>query len=436
MASDATPGALSTWLARLESRSGAGRRLGEVRAVADRLGVGRPGQATVLVAGTNGKGSVVAFLERLLLAQGKTVGATISPHLHTFNERIRLNGTVASDPDIVDALTAVEAARDDCALSYFDHATLAALLLMRRARVDVAVLEAGLGGRLDAVNIVDANLTIITNVALDHQRQLGGTRERIGAEKAGVLRRHTPVVVGEAAPPTTVLERADALCAPIRLAGRDFGHSPNRLWLAGGEQPITFAYDDDHAVASANATIALQASALIGALPTQAHVHSAGLAAKNPGRFEVAQRGERTWVLDGAHNPAAARFLAGQLRARFRGRPLAAIVGCLAEKNIVGIIQPLRPLVGILAYADTTPPRGQPAAAMRRAAADPSAIAGPFDAVVERVEAQIPSNSVILVCGSFELIERMRVRLHLDAARPSERGDCASSLANRWAAAG
>ncbi len=436
MASDAAPVDLSAWLARLEARPLAARRLSAVRAVAERLGVLRPAGAVVVVAGTNGKGSVVAFLERLLLAQGNTVGTTTSPHLHAFNERIRIGGAAASDAQIADALAAVEAARHDQALTYFDHATLAALLLICRAKVDVAVLEAGLGGRLDAVNVVDAQVTVITNVGLDHERQLGRTRELIGAQKAGVLRRRTPAVVGEPWPPAPVLDRAAALAAPIRLAGRDFGHSPGRLWLAGVKRPVAFAYDDDRAVAPANAAIALQASALLGATPTQAQVRKAALMASNPGRFEVLQSGERSWVLDVAHNPAAARFLADQLRSRFGGRTLAAIVGCLAEKNIVGISQPLRPLLETLAYADTLPPRGQSALAMRRAAGDPNAIAGPLDAVVELVEAQSPPNGVILVCGSFDLIERMRARLHLDAAHPPKRRDFASSLAARRAAAG
>ena len=182
MGIEASTPALAAWLARLEARPSTRRGdLRALRAVSDRVGVRPPAPAVVVVAGTNGKGSTVAFLEQLLLATGRTVGTTTSPHMHVFNERVRLNGRCAEDAALVDALAAVESARAGTQLSYFDHATLAALVVIGEARPDVAVLEVGLGGRLDAVNVVDADVAVITNVGLDHQRQLGCTRESIAA---------------------------------------------------------------------------------------------------------------------------------------------------------------------------------------------------------------------------------------------------------------
>ena len=421
--------ALAAWLARLEARSPSRRSdLRDLRAIADRLGARAPAPASVVVAGTNGKGSTVAFLEALMLACGRSVATTTSPHLHRFNERVRVNGRCAANAALVNALEAVEFARAGVALSYFDHATLTALLLIARARPDVAILEVGLGGRLDAVNVVDADVAVVTNIGLDHQRQLGCTREAIATEKAGVARRAQPLVIGETSPPATLLAAARALRAPVRLAGRDFGHGKGRLWLREGPAPGTgegcaeFPYTAG-AVDAENAATALQGAALLGHAPTPETVAAAAATVANPGRFEIVRRGERVWVLDVAHNPAAARFLAKRLRVCFRGRFLAAVVGCMAEKDAAGIVAPLKPLLGELAFADTRPPRGQSARALRRAAGEPTAFVGSLAAALAHVEGRSPPNSVILACGSFDLIERMRVRLHLVApqARRSHR---------------
>ena len=418
MGIEASTPALAAWLARLEARPSTRRGdLRALRAVSDRVGVRPPAPAVVVVAGTNGKGSTVAFLEQLLLATGRTVGTTTSPHMHVFNERVRLNGRCAEDAALVDALAAVESARAGTQLSYFDHATLAALVVIGEARPDVAVLEVGLGGRLDAVNVVDADVAVITNVGLDHQRQLGCTRESIAAEKAGVARRGRPLVVGEPAPPAPLLATARTLQAPVYLAGRDFGHDNAHLWLRDRRGHVQFPYADA-TVDSENGATALQAASLLGGAPTAAAVTAAATAA-NPGRLEIIRRGERVWVLDVAHNPAAAGFLANQLRLRFRDRSLAGVVGCMADKDAAGIVAPLKPLLRNLAFADTATPRGQSAHALRCAANEPTAFAGSLAAALEHVLAHSPPNGVILVCGSFDLIERMRVRLHLVATQGS-----------------
>ena len=407
------PNTLAEWLVHIgvEHPKGVLRGLAGVREVAGRLGVLPPAPQTIVVAGTNGKGSTTLFAEQLLLADGRRVGATVSPHVHRFNERIRLNGQTAEDADVVAALETVERHRGATELSYFEYAILAALVAIRRAEVDVAVLEVGLGGRLDAVNAVDADVAVITNIALDHQEYLGDDRERIGREKAAIMRRHMPVVVGEPEPPATVLAHAAALNAPLHLAGVAFGHTEGALWLANDDgRHQRFDYTA-HGIAPANAATALQAVALAGCELRQCHVDAAA-ATRNPGRFEVAKRLHRTWVLDVAHNPAAAGFLAQQVQRRFPNGRIAAVVGCLTDKDIAGIVRTLRPLVQSIAYVDTLPPRGRSAADNRAAAQDPSARVGSLEDVLAEL-APKPSVDVVLVLGSFDVVERAREWLQL-----------------------
>lgn len=408
------PATLAEWLQRIgvERPKGA-RDLAGVREVATRLGVLPPAPATIVVAGTNGKGSTVLFAEQLLLAAGRRVGATVSPHVHRFNERIRIGGEAAADADIVAAFETVDRCRGGTTLSYFEYAILAALVAIRRAAVDVAVLEVGLGGRLDAVNAVDADVAVVTSIALDHEAYLGNDRERIGMEKAGIMRRRRPVVIGETNPPATVLARAADLKAPVHLAGKAFGHGKDELWLASGGRLRRYEYAAV-AVAGANAATALQAAALVGGAFSQQHVDQAATTA-NPGRFEVVAREGRTFVLDVAHNPAGASFLAAQIRRCFAGQRVAAIIGCLEDKDAAGIVAPLRPLTASRAYVDTVAPRGRSGAACRAAAGDGDAFAGSLaDALA--ATAQAPGNDVILVLGSFDVVERVRQWLRLSGS--------------------
>lgn len=410
----ASPATLEDWLRRIgtEQPRGVLRGLVGVREIATRLGVLPPAARTIVVAGTNGKGSTTLFAEQLLLAAGHRVGATVSPHVHAFNERIRLDGEAARDAAIVAAFEIVERHRREIELSYFEYAILAALVAIRGANVDVAVLEVGLGGRLDAVNAVDADVAVITSIALDHQAYLGDDREQIGREKAGILRHGRPVVLGEEVPPASVLERAAALEAPVRQAGQAFGCDEDSLWLAADAGRRTFRYAAGH-IAPINAATALAAASLIEPALAQGHVDQAA-ATPNPGRFEIAVRAGKTWVLDVAHNPAAAEFLAQQVRQRFPHRRLGAVVGCLEDKDVAGIVAPLRPLVRAVSYVDTLPPRGRSGAASREAAGDPRAFAGSLPEALARAARQ-PSYDVILLLGSFDVVERARRWLGLSA---------------------
>ncbi|MDE0419851.1 MAG: Mur ligase family protein [Gammaproteobacteria bacterium] len=401
----------SAWLDRVgaEHPRGVERGLDHVRIVADRLGVLPPAGKSIVVAGTNGKGSTAAFAEHLLLAAGQSVGTTTSPHLHRFNERIRLDGAEVDDGAIVGAFESIAAGRGEIDLSYFEYATLAALLVMSRRSLDSAVLEVGLGGRLDAVNVVDADVAVITTIALEHQEYLGDTRELIGAEKAGVMRVGKPVVCGDPDPPGSIVDRVRELGAPLLMAGRDFGHEGGEVWFRspGGQQRhVRLA---SSAVDSINAATAVQAVASAGFELTQRAVVEACRSVRNPGRLEILKRGGLTWILDVAHNPHGANFLRDRLRARFAGRTIRAVVGCLADKDVRGIVGPLRPLVAEFAYADTRSARGRSGSELRAAVDDLPAFAGALDDAVDHLRTRCDNDrDVILVFGSFDVVERVR----------------------------
>ncbi|MEG3158248.1 bifunctional folylpolyglutamate synthase/dihydrofolate synthase, partial [Lysobacter zhanggongensis] len=219
---------LVEWLAYIERQHPRSIEMGlkRVRQVAASLGLGRPARRVVTVGGTNGKGSTVAFIEAIAREAGWRVGAYTSPHLLAYNERVRVDGIEADDAALVDAFEAVERARGDVALTYFEYGTLAALWLFERADLDLAILEVGLGGRLDATNLVDPDVAVITTVDLDHQEWLGGDREAIGFEKAGIARAWKPLVLGDDDPPSSVLRHAYAIGASAVRMGCDFFFDP------------------------------------------------------------------------------------------------------------------------------------------------------------------------------------------------------------------
>ena len=219
-----TERSLGEWLAYLEQLHPSAIDMGleRSREVAQRLGLGKPAPLVVTVTGTNGKGSTCAFLASLIAAQGQRVGVYSSPHLLRYNERVLLDGREASDEELCQAFAAVEAARGEISLTYFEMGTLAAFWLFERAQLDAVVLEVGLGGRLDAVNLVDADLALITSIGLDHADWLGDTRESVAFEKAGIMRAGMPALCGDLDPPQPLLEQAVTLDTPLFLRGRDY----------------------------------------------------------------------------------------------------------------------------------------------------------------------------------------------------------------------
>ena len=399
------------WLERVgrEIPANVVRGLDHVAQVAERLGINPPAPLSFVVAGTNGKGSTVAVLEQLLLSHGLSVGSTTSPHLSRFNERIRVNGVEADDAAIVGALEAVDAARGEVDLSYFEFAVLAALAVHRDADVAASVLEVGLGGRLDAVNIVDGDVTVIASIGLDHQAILGPDREAIGAEKAGILRPKTPLVFGGDDPPGSVLTRAAELDAPVFLAGREFGHDHDGYWATDLGGALRRFGSAPCAAAAANVATALQA-AVLGTTEVQnaAWLEAAGRV-QIPGRFERIHARGRQWVLDVGHNPDGAAFLAAQLAEEFPDRTVHCIVGCLEDKDIRAIVAPLLARTATLCFADTETWRARSATSMREAAGLPQAFAGTLQEAIEHTLAGSDADGVILACGSFDVVERTRL---------------------------
>jgi dihydrofolate synthase/folylpolyglutamate synthase len=366
------PQTLIEWLALLETRHPKTIDLGldRVRAVKARLGL-EPGCPVITVAGTNGKGSVCAYLEAMLSAAGYKVGCYTSPHLLRYNERVRIGRQQANDADLVAAFNAVEQARGETSLTYFEQGTLAAVWLFQRQAVDVMVLEVGLGGRLDAVNLWDADCAVVTAIDLDHQDYLGPDRESIGFEKAGIFRPGRPAVCGDASPPQRLLDHAAQLGTPLLRLGRELRHEPSGpQWrcqvgeTAYGDLPppaMAGRHQFDNAAAAIAALDCLRAR-----LPVGIAAIRQGLAeARQPGRFQ--QIGERPRrLLDVAHNPQSARSLAENLKGLPDAGEVHAVFAMLGDKDMAGVVAELKAVIRHWHIAGLTVPRGASAEALGR----------------------------------------------------------------------
>ena len=381
------PATLAGWLRYIETLHPSTVALGLARvdAVAKRMSiaVARP---TITVGGTNGKGSTCALLESMLRHAGYRTALYTSPHLIRFNERIRIDGLEANDAAIVAAFDAVESARtagETIALTYFEFSTLAALHVFAGERVDAMILEVGLGGRLDAVNIVDADVAVLTAIGIDHVDYLGPTRETIGSEKAGIFRAGHPAICGDIDPPESVIARATTIGAPLWLIGRDYRYSVSGVqWDYHGPHGARHALPLPAlrgAYQLGNAATALAAlDAVRDRLPVAANEVRNGLVhVELPGRFQVLP-GRPVIVLDVAHNPHAAHVFAETLGAMSYHPRTFAVFGMLADKDIDGVIAAMRRQMDEWYVAPLPGPRGAPTsrivAALRDADVDASAI--------------------------------------------------------------
>lgn len=386
--------------------------LDRVAEVSRRLGLGRPGRRVITVGGTNGKGSTVAFLEAIARAAGLRVGAFTSPHLLRYNERIRIDGQDAGDAALVAAFERIEAARGDVALTYFEFGALAALVLMEDAGLDLALLEVGLGGRLDAVNIVDPDVAVITTVDLDHQEYLGHDREAIGAEKAGILRAGKPCVLGEKDPPSSVLRRAYAIGAFAIRGYSDYlidDLADGWRWREPGYQ-IDLPNPGLEAPAQrANAAAAIAALRALDLKVPDKAIREGVRSARVPGRLQrVPGTPER--VLDVAHNPQGARQL-GQWLAEHPAPRTVAVFSALADKDIAGIVAPVAPHVSAWHLGPITDagPRGLAVDELARRLAEqlPADILHPHRCLADALAAATrdagPAGRV-LVYGSFHTV--------------------------------
>ncbi len=342
---------LDNWLMWLESLHSSEIDLGlrRVKIVADRLGVLQLSAKIVTVAGTNGKGSFVQSLSQLILDSnadiglGLKVGTYTSPHIERYNERIAVNGAPVSDPLICRAFRDINAAREDISLTYFEFATLAALVIFKCAELDVVILEVGLGGRLDAVNIVDPDIAVITSIGLDHQEWLGDSRESIGREKAGILRRHIPFICVDAQPPQSVLDAAslnqnesffwgtEIIESPEhRASSKSFHFKKQRvdLVLSDAQLPLPSLVAATQAALLLNKDINLLAAGKL--------LSDLSLA----GRFERLSLEQYSYILDVAHNPQAATHLASKLESAGL-RDTTCVIAVMRDKDISGIVEAL-----------------------------------------------------------------------------------------------
>ena len=342
-----TDASLDQWLQRLESLHPNEIELGleRVTAVALRLDLLPLEQPVITVAGTNGKGSTVAVLEALLCETGCSTGSYTSPHFLRFNERIRVAGREVADGEIIAAFALIDEARGEIPLTYFEFATLAALLVFRARKPDIVILEVGLGGRLDAVNVVDPTVAVITSIDLDHQDWLGHSRAEIAREKAGILRRGVPAVIADAAPPPELMASASAAgAAPVFSLGREFTvDSDAQSWQgvlcgSGGERRI-LARRACGPLLPENICAALQAALLLGQDFSEEQLQRALTRAQPRGRREIRRVAGREYVLDVAHNAAAVNKLSEYISATPCNGRTISLFSVMADKDISAMLK-------------------------------------------------------------------------------------------------
>jgi dihydrofolate synthase/folylpolyglutamate synthase len=403
---------LAEWLARLEQLHPSAIELGleRVRRVKEAIGLA-PAFPLIIVGGTNGKGSTCGYLEAMLGAAGYKTGLYTSPHLLRYNERVRIAGMESRDADLVQAFERVDAARGDTSLTYFEFGTLGAMAQFIDAGIDVAILEVGLGGRLDAVNVFDADAAIVTSVDLDHMDYLGDTREKIGFEKAGIYRAGRPAICADPAPPASLLEHARRIGADLRCVERDFAaQREDGQWTYRGTE-VKWSDLPLPAMAGAyqlrNAAGALAAlEALRVRLPvSDAAIREGLVAAQLPGRFQRIARAPEI-ILDVAHNPEAARALAATLREQpVPGRTLA-VVGMLADKDAAGVFAALSGEIDAWWTCTPDSPRARDAATLAAVLRDyaglaPISVQPDVNAALAEAQSAAREGDRILVFGSF-----------------------------------
>lgn len=402
---------LEQWLRVQETVHGPGIDLGleRVRAVAERLQLLPFAPRTIIVAGTNGKGSTVACLEAMLRALGARVGTFTSPHLMRYNERIRVDGAESPDAELIRAFEAIDAVRGEITLTFFEYNALAALVVFRALAVEVAVLEVGLGGRLDAVNIVDAEAAIVCSIGLDHADWLGTDIEAIGREKAGVFRAGAIAVLADPGMTPSVEAEARRIGAQLVRAVHDYS------WLAFPDGSWSFAKGALQlpllpppalrgSTQLANAAACLATLHAMG-LARQEHASQLARALQRlelPGRFQMVP-GTVEWILDVAHNPAAAGVLARDLAARpIAGRTLC-VIAMLGDKDIPGVARELGPVVDLWFVSGIDAPRGLAAEglAQRTPVFSDAGVAQDIVSGMRLAAMAADPGDRIVVCGSF-----------------------------------
>ena len=412
---------LQGWLKWQESSHPLAIDLGLERAaqVFDALNPGYVKPPTITVAGTNGKGSSIAYLEAIYTAQGYRVGAYTSPHILKYNERIKIDGKPVSDDTICAAFTRIESVRSNTSLSYFEFGTLAALDIFRRAEVDIQLLEVGLGGRLDAVNIVDPDIALIASISIDHVEWLGKTREAIGREKAGIFRAAIPAITGDPAPPESLVQSAITQGALLYCIGKDFTYKKQATgwdWFSADRQMLQLpepGLKGEHQYRNASAVI-LAVTKMSGILPVTETSIKQGLEnVRLAGRFQLID-GEIPVLLDVGHNPQAVKTLADYVTAVFPGRRIHAVFSMMKDKDITGVLEIMNHVVYDWFFAPLTNPRAASETVMREIFSQSSVprvyfgFAG-FTEAFAAAKKQSREGDLLLVFGSFFLVSECLV---------------------------
>ena len=418
------PSTLPQWLAWMESHHPRQIELGldRVAAVAQNLTLDLSRAKIVTVGGTNGKGSCVAVLEAILRAQGYRVGAYTSPHLLRYNERVRIDGVIVDDVALCAAFEHVHAALNGTSLTYFEFGTLAALWLFQQAALDVIVLEVGLGGRLDAVNLIDADVAVLTTIDLDHQDWLGDDREKIGREKAGIFRTGRTAICADPQPPQSVLAQAQTIDAHWYAIAAAYDYEINGdTWNWQSRALPKIARYERLPLPRLPLPSAAAALAALHALPLPIDAQAIRSGLQNatlPGRFQRVQRGAIEIVLDVAHNPQAAGWLAQRL-AEIPAARTYAVFAMMADKDIDTVIELSRASFAAWFIGDLPDnPRALPAVALETRLRQhhigaltrmPTLVAA-FAAAVQQAEA----GERVVVFGSFFTVAEILAQLHTE----------------------
>lgn len=377
--------------------------LERVGVIAEKAKLTKPAPHIITVAGTNGKGSTCAFIDAILRDAGYSVGVYSSPHLIRFTERVRINGKEVSDDKFTEAFDFIDHQRGDVSLSFFEFTTLAALQLFKTAHVDVVVLEVGLGGRLDATNVVDHDVSVITSLAIDHVDWLGNDINKIAYEKAGIFRSQRAAICGQPNPPATVAAHADDISAELYQVGIQFSYIENEDdwdWLCG-------AYDlrqlPKPSLPLPNAATALMALGCVNLDISDINIVNGLKSASLPGRMQKIHDAPVV-ILDVAHNPHSAAYFSREIKARYPGKTVHAVVGMLHDKDIKETLHMLSDMVSYWYPASLHGPRAATSAQLTQYL--PDGIQEYENPVVafKAAMTQADANDVIVVVGSFHTV--------------------------------
>lgn len=409
---------LDDWLAYLEKLhpSTIDMGLGRLQQVAKKLQLTKPAPLVITVTGTNGKGSTCAFIAALLESQGLSVGIYTSPHLIHYQERIAINQQLVSEASICHAFEKIEQARGDISLTYFEFGTLAAFLLFQQARLDAVILEVGLGGRLDAVNLIDADIAVITSIGIDHEEWLGNTRESVAFEKAGIFRNNHPAVCGDNTPPNTLIEQAKQKEVPLYVRDKEFTlllDNNHWQWQGIDKQGNIRTLSDIPLLNLPidNAASALQVFSLLDFPWQESKLIDSLQKVSVTGRLEHRvinyNNKKYTLLLDVAHNPHAANFLANYLKSHPITGKRYAVFGLLADKDLEGVINPLTGLIKEWAVAPLSTPRSNTTQQLVQKLQEKKQCVSIHNNIGQAIETQLnvasPEDEIIIF-GSFYVV--------------------------------